>query len=138
MTYISLRWKCCIHIEMHRSFRGLRLLDPQQGLCPWTPPGPLSGPMNPRPQGSRALRASIFCTLRKHFLINGAPSRPLPTGTLEQSYATVSFYYVMQMTQDKHTCPFHSCCLHKMKVRYSLIKLVCITGVIKIETIITD
>ena len=29
-----------------------------------------------------------FCTLHKHFLINGAPSHPLPTGTLKQSYAT--------------------------------------------------
>ena len=73
---------------MHRSFRGLRPLDPHQGLCPWIPPGPLSGPLDPTPQGSRALCASIFSTLRKRFLINGAPSHPLPTGTLEQSYAT--------------------------------------------------
>ena len=76
-----------IRIEMHRSFRGLRPLDPHQGLCPWTPPGPLGGPLDPTPQGSRALRSSIFCTLRKR-LISGAPSHPLPTGTLEQSYAT--------------------------------------------------
>ena len=73
---------------MHRSFWGLRPLDPHQGLCPWTTPGPLSGPLDPTPQGSCALRVSIFCTLRKHFLINGAPSHPLPTGTLEQCYAT--------------------------------------------------
>ena len=24
-------------------------LDPRQGLCPWTPPGPLSGPLDPTP-----------------------------------------------------------------------------------------
>ena len=37
---------------------------PHQGLCPWTPQGPLSGPLDPTPQGSRALGASIFCTVR--------------------------------------------------------------------------
>ena len=31
------------------SFRGLRPLNPRQGLCPWTPPGPLSGPLDPMP-----------------------------------------------------------------------------------------
>ena len=58
-----------------------------------SPPGPPPGafPLNPTPQGSRALRDSIFCTLRKRFLINGAPSHPLPTGTLEQSYATAQW-----------------------------------------------
>ena len=34
-----------------------------------------------------------LCTLRKCFLINGAPSHPLPTGTLEQSYATALKWY---------------------------------------------
>ena len=61
-----------------------------QGVKPGPHRGPLSGPLDHTPQGSRTLRASIFCTLRKRFLINGAPSHPLPTGTLEQSYATVS------------------------------------------------
>ena len=84
---------------MHRSFRGL---DPHQGFCPWTPPGPLSGPLDPTPQGSRALRASTFCTLRKRFLINGAPSHPLPTGTLVQSYATVQQCSSSNATSDKH------------------------------------
>ena len=51
----------------------------QQGLYPWTPPGPLSGPLDPTPQVSFALRTSgffffFFFTLRKRFLINGAPS----------------------------------------------------------------
>ena len=51
---------------------------PHQGLCPWVPQGSSSGPLDPT-QGSRArtLRASIFCPLRKRFLINGAPSHPL-------------------------------------------------------------
>ena len=34
--------------------------------------------LNPTPQGSLALRASIFCTVLKRFLINGAPSHPCP------------------------------------------------------------
>ena len=86
---ISLRWKCCFCIKKYKSFRGLHPLDPHQGLCPWIPPGPLSGPLDPTPQGSRALGSSIFCTVLKH-LINGAPSHPLPSGTLKQSYATES------------------------------------------------
>ena len=53
-----LRWKCCFCIEKLRSFRGLRSLDPHQRLCPWTPPGHLSGLQNPTPQGSRAMCAS--------------------------------------------------------------------------------
>ena len=31
------------------SFGGRCPLDPRQGLCPWTPSGPLSGPLDPRP-----------------------------------------------------------------------------------------
>ena len=88
LTYISLRWKCCIRIEMHRSFRGFALWTPTRGFATGPLPGPLSGPLDPTPQGSRELRASIFCTLRKRFLINRAPNHPLPTGTREQSYAT--------------------------------------------------
>ena len=45
------------------SFRGRCPLDPRQGLCPWTPPGPLSGPLDPRPWGARAPLAAL-ATLR--------------------------------------------------------------------------
>ena len=45
------------------SFRGRCPLDPRQGLCPWTPPGPLSGPLDPRPWGARAT-LTVLATLR--------------------------------------------------------------------------
>ena len=58
-------------------------------------------PVDPTPQGSHALRPSISCTLSKkckRFLINGAPSHPLPTGTLEQSYATGLYWTKFRVT----------------------------------------
>ena len=53
-------------------------LDPHQRLCPWTLPGHLSGPQDPKLQGSRVLRASIFCSLHKRFLLMGHPASPCP------------------------------------------------------------
>ena len=73
----SLCWKCCFCIEKHNPFWGLR-------------------PLDPTPHSSRILRASIFCTLRRRFLINGAPSHPMPKGTLKQSYAT-GFWFILQV-----------------------------------------
>ena len=61
-----------------RDLQGVPPLDPRPGTFP----------LDPTPQGSRTVRASIFCTLLKRFLINGAPSHLLPTGTPTQSYAT--------------------------------------------------
>ena len=57
LTIWRMRWKCCrpICIEMHRSFRGLRPLDPTL-------------------QGLRALRASNFCAVRKRFRWGTQPS----------------------------------------------------------------
>ena len=58
------------------------------GASPLDPTRALKRAPRHHAQSSRELRASIFCTLCKRFLINGAPSHPLPAGTLEQSYAT--------------------------------------------------
>ena len=52
---------------------------PSRYFTPGPHRGPsLSGPLDSTSRGSCALRTSIFFTLRKRFLINGAPSHPFP------------------------------------------------------------
>ena len=60
---------------MHKILQlpGLRPLDPHQWLCPWTPPGPLSGA--PKPWGSRALRASILTLGALNFSLAQGPGK---------------------------------------------------------------
>ena len=45
-------------------FRGLRPLDPRQGLCPCTPPGALRRAPGPHPKSARAY--VLLCALRAH------------------------------------------------------------------------
>ena len=61
-----------------QEFPGASSPGPPPGALPLDLPGSLSGPLDPTPQGSRALPASISCTLRKRFLINGHPAIPCP------------------------------------------------------------
>ena len=74
---ISLRWKCCFCIEKHKSFWGLRPLDPHQGLCPWTP--------HHKAHARCALRLFALCASASWSM--GHPTILCPTGTLKQSYA---------------------------------------------------
>ena len=49
------------HTEKRKSkiFRGLRPLDPRQGLCPCTPPGALRRAPGPHPKSARAPRTCL-------------------------------------------------------------------------------
>ena len=51
-----LHWKCCKTLELP----GASPPGPPPGALPLDPTGPLSGPLDPTPWSSRALRASIF------------------------------------------------------------------------------
>ena len=86
LMYISLHWKCCFCIKKHKSFRGLRPLDPTRGLCPWTHRGSSVGPWTPCRKARARWALQFFCTVCKN-LINGAPSHPLPSGGLRHPQA---------------------------------------------------
>ena len=83
--FVSYRWNCCFCIEKMWTSQGLR-----------RPPGPPLGalPVDPTralkrtswPHTARLTHVTCFDFL--NLLINGAPSHPLLTGTLKQSYAT--------------------------------------------------
>ena len=80
------------HTEKRKSkiFRGLRPLDPRQGLCPSTPPGALRRAPGPHPKSARAY-ALAMC----------APRTCLPP----QKKSARAYALAMCAPRTSHVCP---------------------------------
>ena len=61
----------------------------------------LSGPLDPMPQ--RLTRVARFDFL--NLVVNGAPSHPLPTGTLKHTNATVAYIVKCTVTMAQGSTP---------------------------------